>query len=260
MKKFVLSVIAVILLIWSPGNQTQAKTYVTTVYKNPVSVTYVWKQSFKERVAKNSISTKNIYMTEYDKTTRIPLSISLLKGEKIIQIKPTKALKNGQKYALVIENVKSVKGKVLTKPLRKIFTTVKKPVAVKPQPAITSTIVKTTNKTVTGVIAEKNGKITITYDFRSCKDQEIIEDSSLTASQNYRLTFKKVPPTVSLFIPENYSEKLIKGKNKLQITEKMKEYKAQMGLIRMGGNLILEGTLTDDAGRVKPITLTFTLK
>ena len=266
MKKYLVLLVTSILIVLYPVSETQAKSvYAITTYKTPVSTTYVWKHTFKEKVLKKSVTTKNIYLTEYSKSTRIPVSITLLKGEKTIQIKPKKALKAGQKYTIIMKNIKSVKGKTLTtKPIKKVFTTkkiVNKTSEGKPKlTAVLSTTVKTTGRTVTGAITEKNGKIAISYDFRNSKDEELVESSSFVTAKNYTLTLTKVPPIVSVMLSESYTEKLTKGENDLLLAEKMKAYKASIGLIRIVGDFTVEGTLTDDKGQVTPITLTFITK
>lgn len=271
MKKYVLFVLSAILFVAYPVSATQAaqSVYATTTYKTPVSVTQAWKQAFKEKVATKSLTNKNIYLTQYGKSTHISISITLLKGSKTIQIKTKRALKAGSRYTLIIKNIKSVKGKTLTKKsIKKVFTTKKKitittkPAAVTPKSAmITSTSIKTTNNTVTGVISEQNNQVTVIYDFRKASNQEVIEDSSLVVPQTYTLTYTKVPPLVSSYMTGTHSEKVVKGENKLSISEKMKEKKINISMTRLLlGNFNVEGTLTDDAGKVTPITLTFMME
>ena len=238
-KKYLILLISAILIVLYPVSETQAKSsYALTTYKSPVSTTHVWKQTFKEKVSKKSVTTKNIYLTEYNKSTRIPVSIKLLSGSKTIQIKPKKALKAGKRYTMIIKNIKSAKGKALTKkPIKKVFSTkksVKTASEVKPKlTTILSTQVKTTSKTVTGAITEQNGKVSITYDFRNASDQDLVESSSLVSAKNYTLTYTKVPDLVSSYMTENYSEKLVKGENNLLLAEKLKEKKISMSFIRL---------------------------
>ena len=262
MKKYLILLTSFILIALYPVSETQAKSsYALTTYKSPVSTTHVWKQAFKEKVLKKSVTTKNIYLTEYNKSTRIPVTIKILSGSKVIQIQPKKALKAGKRYTMIIKNIKSAKGKVLTKkPIKKVFST-KKPVKtaseVKPKlTTILSTQVKTTSKTVTGAITEQNGKVSITYDFRNSSNQDLVESSSLVAAKNYTLTYTKVPDLVSPYLPENYAEKVVKGENNLLLAEKLKEKKINMSFVQLLlGDFTVEGILTDDAGQVTPITL-----
>lgn len=252
------------LIVLYPISETQASSsYALTTYKSPVSTTYVWKQTFKEKVSKKSVTTNNIYLTEYNKSTRIPVSITLLTGSKTIQMKPKKALKAGARYSLIIKNIKSVQGKSLTKkPIKKVFSTKKSVPVVKPQlTAILSTQVKTTSKTIIGAISEQNGKVSITYDFRNVSDQDVIESSSVVAAKNYTLTYTKVPDLVSAYMPVNYSEKVVKGENNLLVAEKLKETKISMSLIQLLlHNFSVEGILTDEVGQETPITLTFRME
>lgn len=266
-KKYLLLLVSVIVIGLYPVSETQAKSaYALTNYKAPVSTTHVWKQTFKEKVSKKSVTTKNIYLTEYNKSTRIPVSLTLLSGSKTIQIKPKKALKSGKKYTLIIKNMKSTKGKALTKkPIKKVFSTkksVKTASTVKPQfTPILSTQVKTTSKTVTGIITEQSGKVSITYDFRNFGTQDLVDSSSLVSAKNYTLTYTKVPDVISPFMTGHQTEKLIKGENNLFIAEKLKEKQITLSLVQLLlGNFSIEGTLTDEAGNVTPITITFIME
>lgn len=263
-KKYLLLLISTMLIVLYPISETQASSsYALTTYKTPVSTTYVWKQTFKEKVSKKSVTTKNIYLTEYNKSTHIPVSITLLTGSKTIQIKPKKALKAGTRYTLIIKNIKSSKGKTLTKkPIKKVFSTKKSVPVVKPQlTAILSTQVKTTSNTVIGAITEQNGKVSITYDFRNVSDQDVIESSTLVSAKNYTLTYTKVPDLVRSYMPVNYSEKVVKGENNLLVAEKLKETKISKSLIQqLFGTFSVEGILTDEAGQQTPIILTFKME
>lgn len=265
MKKVILLFSCLFLLAFYSADNTYAKGYKTVTYKKAVAATHSWKLIYKKTISKKTVTSKTIYMTEYNKKTKIPLTLSLSKNKKTIQVKPKKALKAGKKYVLIIKNIKTTTNKSLASPAKKIFT-IKKAKVIKPvvkpkpeKPAISESIVKTVSQTIKADISHKNG-LTVTYDLSKSKDSDIILQTSLIAKEDYVLSFTKIPEAASLFIADDYTQSLKKGGNSLQVAEKMQEKNITIGLIRLMDDFTFEGVLTNSAGVKQPITLVYKMK
>lgn len=270
MKKVLLLVSCLFLFAIYPADHTYAKGYKTVTYKKALSATHSWKLVYKKTISKKTVTSKTIYMTEFNKKTKIPLTRSLSKNKKTIQVKPKKALKAGKKYVLIIKNMKTTTNKSLASPAKKIFTIKKakvtkpivKPKPVKPvvkTPAISESIVKTMSQTIKADITDKNG-LTVTYDFSKSKDSDIILQTSLLAKEDYLLSFTKIPAAASLFIADDFTQSLTKGQNTLQAAEKMQANNITIGLIRLTDDFTFAGVLTNSAGVKQPITLVYKMK
>lgn len=265
MKKVFLLVSCFLLVTLYPADRNYAKGYKTVTYKKAVAVTHSWKLVYKKTISKKTVTSKTIYMTEYNKKTKIPLTLSLSKNKKTIKVKPKKALKAGRKYVLIIKNIKTTKNKLLANPAKKVFTTLKAPIVKKPEPkvitpAISESVVKTTNQIFKADISEKKNRLTVTYNLGDSRDSDIILQTSLSVKEDYKLTFTKIPAAASLFISDDYSQSLKKGHNNLHGTEKMKENHITIGLIRLTGDYIFAGVLTNSAGVKQPFTLVYNMK